>query len=123
MNTKGPEHARKTSLEAEKLTRPEVVMGEFKESSFYAIVDHLFNSPGYYSSYFTGNLFSLALYQTMKWHFQSVFSPRTGPFLIENIMTGNTSPMGERISKATGIPRLEDAAVEYFKDEYKRLVA
>ena len=118
IHTRGVEYARESDLEAERLTRPDIVKNDLGESGIYITTPHIINSPGYYFAYGEAALYERALSHSLRQANGTIFSPRTARCFIDDIMVGNTSSMRNRITKATGETDFNASAIQSFKDEY-----
>ncbi|MCX6741997.1 MAG: M3 family metallopeptidase [Candidatus Pacearchaeota archaeon] len=123
IHSKGVEYARSGSLEAELLTRPEILRGKPTESTAYVTTPHIHGQPGYYFAYFVAALYERALSHSIREKNGTIFSPATARTLIDDIMVGNVAPMADRIRKATGESDFIGSVIRDFKDEYKKLAA
>ena len=116
----GADHADDAFNAASNLIRPPVTGLHFGPSPTIVKVPHLYGMPGYYCSYFMGELNRLAVSQVVMERQGRLISPDTSTFLIDNLMTGNGVPFPKRL-EAIGITNPVQSAVAYIKKEYKRL--
>lgn len=117
------ENARENFREAGRFVKRSIINPYEDEhiSTSYAAIQHLHNHPGYDFSYFMGELNALALAQTVRRNHGTLLTDNTAPYIINNLMTGNSKPIQERVRLATGVTDVLDNAINYVKNEYARL--
>jgi hypothetical protein len=119
IHTQGVEHARTGNLEAEILTRPDIIKGTPRESTMYLTTPHIHGQPGYYFAYFVAANYEGALSHSIRAKNGTLLSPATAQTLTRDIMVGNTTPMAERIAKATGEKDFIGSVIKDCKERYK----
>ena len=117
MHRRGTEHAQEAFHEGSELVKPENVEPRMGPSPAYVLAHHVFNQPAYLFTYFLADLYRIALLETVRQAHGSLITPKTGPFLIEKVMTGNITPMHERVVKATGTTDIVENAIRYFNEK------
>lgn len=121
LHTEGVQEARETFAEMERLTLPKQVEDGIHPSSAYASVPHVHQMPGYYWSYGIAELNRIAIMTEIQHRQRSNPRLNIAEFVTNELMTGNATPLSERIRRVTGVTDIAENAVCYVRDEHARL--
>ena len=119
MHRNGVDKARDAFHEAMKLTRSDLVQPAPVPSSSYIATSHLWNTPGALFPYAFGDFYAVVVVQKMRDEFCDLPCRDAGPFLMEKLMTGNVTPLHQRVLTATGTADIVGNAIQYFNDAVK----